>query len=131
MGTVGHQVLVPLKKRRKNLITHTVQIKLQGAFQANSIMLLFFSTKHCQSFFPYFSMLQHTLRMFYSPFNIIKVILRQSKGDKERHCAIKPNTAMILILHPAGFEPGSSFSKVRSSNHLATKMLLKPFAKAL
>ena len=46
--------------------------------------------------------------MFYIYFNIIEVISRLWKCDIERFCAMKYRTVKSRILHPVGFEPGTS-----------------------
>ena len=58
------------------------------------------------------------------PFNSISVILRQWKGEHERLCAMKRRLGSGRILPPAGFEPATLWSEVRSTNCSATRTLL-------
>ena len=58
------------------------------------------------------------------PFNSISVISRQWKGEHERLCAMKRCLGSGRISLPAGFEPATPLSEVRSTNRSATRTLL-------
>ena len=60
------------------------------------------------------------------PFNSISVISRRWKGEHEMLCAMKRRLGSGRISPPAGFEPVTPWSEVRSANRSATRTLLIP-----